>query len=67
MSVANMDSKAITIIGSLNMDLVTVTERMPAGGETMHALSFSTGAGGKGGNRKLEEDEISNISRSFKH
>lgn len=47
-----MMAKTITIIGSLNMDLVTVTDRMPVGGETMHASSFSTGAGGKGGNRK---------------
>jgi len=44
--------KIITIIGSLNMDLVTTTDRMPAGGETMHAISFYTGPGGKGGNRK---------------
>jgi len=45
-----MKQKIITVIGSLNMDLVTVTERVPVGGETLHASSFHTGCGGKGGN-----------------
>jgi ribokinase len=48
---AKMASKTITIIGSLNMDLVTVTPYVPKGGETMTASSFSTGAGGKGANQ----------------
>lgn len=45
--------KTITIIGSLNMDLVTLTPYVPKGGETMTATSFSTGAGGKGANQAV--------------
>lgn len=48
-----MAPKVITIIGSLNTDLVTVTSRVPAGGETLTAKSFSTGAGGKGANQAV--------------
>ena len=43
--------KIITVIGSLNTDLVTVTPRIPSGGETLTATSFSTGFGGKGANQ----------------
>src|SRR5271156_5494793 len=48
-----MASKTITIIGSLNTDLVTVTPRVPSGGETLTASSFSTGSGGKGANQAV--------------
>jgi ribokinase len=41
----------ITVVGSLNMDMVTVTGRVPKGGETIMAKSFSTGNGGKGANQ----------------
>jgi len=43
----------ISIIGSLNMDLVTVTPRVPSGGETLTATSFTTGFGGKGANQAV--------------
>lgn len=46
-------SKIITVIGSLNTDLVTVTPRIPSGGETLTANGFSTGAGGKGANQAV--------------
>jgi ribokinase len=45
--------KTIIIIGSLNTDLVTVTPRVPSGGETLTATSFSTGPGGKGANQAV--------------
>lgn len=45
--------KTITIIGSLNTDLVTHTPRVPTGGETLTATSFSTGGGGKGANQAV--------------
>jgi ribokinase len=48
-----MAGKVITIIGSLNTDLVTHTPRVPAGGETLTATSFSTGGGGKGANQAV--------------
>ncbi|KAF4628890.1 hypothetical protein G7Y89_g9260 [Cudoniella acicularis] len=48
-----MAPNVITIIGSLNVDLVTLTPRVPAGGETLTATSFSTGPGGKGANQAV--------------
>lgn len=43
----------IEVVGSLNMDLVTVTPRVPGPGETVSATSFSTGFGGKGANQAV--------------
>lgn len=43
----------ITVIGSLNVDMVTVTSRVPNGGETLQAKSFETGWGGKGANQAV--------------
>ena len=43
----------ITVIGSLNVDMVTVTSRVPAAGETLKAKSFETGWGGKGANQAV--------------
>lgn len=43
----------ITVIGSLNMDLVTYTQRVPLGGETLSASSFHVGLGGKGANQAV--------------
>jgi ribokinase len=48
-----MSLKTLTIIGSLNTDLVTITPRVPSGGETLTASSFSTGPGGKGANQAV--------------
>lgn len=41
----------ILVIGSLNMDLVVETDRMPATGETILGRGFMTAAGGKGANQ----------------
>jgi ribokinase len=43
----------VTIIGSLNADLIIRTTRIPEGGETLTARSFDTGAGGKGANQAV--------------
>lgn len=43
--------KKIVVIGSLNMDLVTQTERVPVMGETLSGTGFQTVCGGKGGNQ----------------
>jgi ribokinase len=43
----------ILVIGSLNMDLVVKTERIPAAGETVKGISFSTIPGGKGANQAV--------------
>lgn len=46
-------SCTITIIGSLNYDLVTYTSRLPEAGETFQADSFETHFGGKGFNQAI--------------
>lgn len=43
----------ITVFGSINMDLIATTERLPKPGETVAGNSFSTAAGGKGANQAL--------------
>ncbi|MCR8843232.1 ribokinase [Paenibacillus sp. SC116] len=43
----------ITVIGSLNMDLVTVTSNVPNAGETVHGERFATTCGGKGANQAV--------------
>ena len=48
-----MSLPIITVVGSLNTDLVTRTSRLPAPGETLTATSFSTGSGGKGANQAV--------------
>jgi ribokinase len=50
---ASPSPKIITVIGSLNIDLVTTTNQLPRGGETLKAESFSTGSGGKGANQAV--------------
>jgi len=47
------EEKSIVVLGSLNMDLVMVTPRIPAAGETMHGTSFSSYPGGKGLNQAV--------------
>lgn len=46
-------STMITVIGSLNYDLVTYTDKVPEGGETFQAKSFENHLGGKGLNEAL--------------
>ncbi|SFB34207.1 ribokinase [Rhizobium sp. NFR07] len=43
----------ITVIGSINMDLVARTERLPRAGETVAGRTFANSAGGKGANQAL--------------
>lgn len=62
-----MDPKTITIIGSLNTDLVTTTPRVPGGGETLRATSFSTGSGGKGANQAVAVARLSSSQKSGGH
>ncbi|KAH3681175.1 hypothetical protein WICPIJ_007870 [Wickerhamomyces pijperi] len=42
---------SFTVLGSLNYDLVTITERIPKGGETFQSEAFETHIGGKGLNQ----------------
>lgn len=43
----------ITVFGSINMDLIANTDRLPQPGETVAGSSFATAAGGKGANQAL--------------
>ncbi|QND25639.1 ribokinase [Sinorhizobium meliloti] len=43
----------ITVFGSINMDLIATTARLPKPGETVAGTDFSTAAGGKGANQAL--------------
>lgn len=45
--------RPIEVVGSLNIDLVSTTARVPGPGETLQASSFSTGFGGKGANQAV--------------
>jgi ribokinase len=53
----------ITVVGSLNMDLVTYTSRMPAAGETIIGKSFRQIPGGKGAN---QADAIAKLGAEVK-
>ncbi|UQD52178.1 ribokinase [Bacillus methanolicus] len=48
-----MTRKKITVIGSINMDLVTETRKIPRAGETVLGDSFHTVPGGKGANQAV--------------
>lgn len=50
---SNQRGKPIVVVGSLNMDLVMRTPRVPQGGETMFGHAFSTLPGGKGANQAV--------------
>ncbi len=43
----------ITVFGSINMDLIATTDRLPQPGETVPGSQFATAAGGKGANQAL--------------
>ena len=45
--------KPIIVVGSINTDLVSVTKRMPAVGETVIGLDFQIHSGGKGANQAV--------------
>ncbi len=45
--------KPIVVVGSINMDLVAVAERIPAPGETVTGTSFQVHPGGKGANQAV--------------
>ena len=43
--------RAIAVVGSSNIDMVTYTSQIPDSGETVIGNSFSTNFGGKGANQ----------------
>src|SRR5215467_98499 len=48
-----MSSKAIVVVGSINLDLVARAPRIPVGGETIIGQDFQTFFGGKGANQAV--------------
>lgn len=48
-----MTEPRITVVGSLNMDLVAKTKNLPKAGETVLGENFSTVPGGKGNNQAI--------------
>src|SRR5699024_2019134 len=53
LTVRRMSKPKITIVGSINMDLVTVTDQVANAGETVAGTHFETLFGGKGANQAV--------------
>ncbi len=53
----------ISVVGSLNIDFVTLTDRVPGPGETLTAKSLQVNAGGKGANQAVACGKASFQSR----
>ena len=51
-------SKRIVVVGSITMDLVTRTPRIPAIGQTLIGTGFETTPGGKGGNQAVAASRL---------
>lgn len=47
------DKKPVVVVGSINIDLVANTEKIPIGGETVLGKSFRIHPGGKGANQAV--------------
>ncbi|SNS80335.1 ribokinase [Rhodococcoides kyotonense] len=48
-----MHPTRVAVLGSINMDLTAVTDRLPAPGETVLGDTFTTAQGGKGANQAI--------------
>ena len=53
----------ISVVGSLNVDLVARVPRVPSAGETLTASGFETGHGGKGANQAIACARLSRSAR----
>lgn len=58
-----MNAKFIVIVGSINMDLVTRTPRIPLAGETLIGGGFLTTPGGKGANQAVAVARLGGASK----
>ncbi|MCJ1369899.1 hypothetical protein MMC20_001111 [Loxospora ochrophaea] len=57
-----MSKPIIEVIGSLNVDFITLTSRLPSPGETLTSTSFTTAPGGKGANQAIACSRLSRAS-----
>ncbi|MFE7420610.1 ribokinase [Rhodococcus sp. NPDC057529] len=48
-----MSAPRVAVVGSVNMDLLTATERLPGPGETILGSAFAATPGGKGANQAI--------------
>lgn len=55
---SKLTRKKIAVIGSINMDLVTATKKVPQVGETVLGESFQTTPGGKGANQAVAASRL---------
>lgn len=55
-----MSESKITVVGSLNMDLVVITDQHPEIGETIIGKDFTTTSGGKGANQAVALRQLGN-------
>lgn len=53
--------KTVVVVGSLNMDLVASTQRLPQRGETIFGKEFATFPGGKGANQAVAAGKLDAI------
>jgi len=49
----SVEKKGVVVVGSINMDLVAYTARIPTEGETVIGTAFQTHPGGKGANQAV--------------
>ncbi|REJ67251.1 MAG: ribokinase [Planctomycetota bacterium] len=54
-----MTAKPITVLGSINVDLVVRSKRLPAAGETVTGGAFYQASGGKGANKAVAAARLS--------
>lgn len=62
-----MSPPTIIVFGSLNMDLIAVTPRLPRSGETLPFTSFTTHPGGKGANQAVAIARLSHSQTPAVH
>jgi ribokinase len=54
-------AKRIVVVGSINLDLVAATQRIPVAGETVSGLTFRTFPGGKGANQAVAAGRLGGL------
>ena len=53
---APAEQPVVAVVGSLNIDLIAYTSRVPTAGETVIGERFQMGFGGKGANQAVMDE-----------